>query len=170
MARLIAGFSRQAVADLLYVSERTVRNWEAARASVPYSAYKLVCIMGGYELPGEHWRGFRICGDILWSPEGKAFSCYDLAYWGLTCAIAREHLERQGIAQDLPAKPVADLAPQRHERAAQAAGAGNPVPVRWPQANGTELGDAGLPVHGKAVRHQGLVLTATAAGGLNGRV
>ena len=40
---------------------------------VPYTAFKLMRILRGYELPNHHWKGYRIVGDTLWSPEGLAF-------------------------------------------------------------------------------------------------
>lgn len=92
--RLKAGLTRKAAAALLKVSQRTVRNWEAGRACIPYCAFKLMCIERGYQLPGEYWRGFILRGDTIWSPEGKAFTSHDLAWWQLTCELARERRDR----------------------------------------------------------------------------
>lgn len=92
--RLKAGLTRKAAAALLHVSERSVRNWEAGRATIPHCAFRLMCIEAGYHLPGEHWRGFILRGDTIWSPEGKAFSAHDLAWWQLTCELARERRDR----------------------------------------------------------------------------
>lgn len=93
LERQKAALTRKATAALLKVSERTVRNWESGRVLVPYCAYKLLCIEAGYQLPGEVWRGFILRGDTIWSPEGKSFSAYDLAWWQLTCEMARERRE-----------------------------------------------------------------------------
>lgn len=139
MARLHAGLTRKATADTLRVSERTVRNWEAGRAAVPYSAFKLLCIMGG-ELPGDHWRGFVLRGDTLWSPEGKAFTCYELAYWGLTCEIARTHLQSVGIASALPAAPGVVRAMTSQQQLAVAQGLASLQPVT--DATAARLGAA----------------------------
>ena len=49
-ARLVAGLTRQGAAALLHVSERTVRNWEHGRTVVPYSAFRLVRLWGGFDL------------------------------------------------------------------------------------------------------------------------
>lgn len=114
--RLKAGLTRKAAAVLLCVSERSVRNWEAGRAKIPYSAFRLLCIEGGYELPGEHWRGFLLRGDTIWSPEGKAFSSHDLAWWSLTCELARERREL-ALRQAVSNQPVAE-APAVRLRAA----------------------------------------------------
>ena len=72
------------------VSERTVRNWEAGRVGIPYAAFKLLRILRGYELPGQAWKGYRLKGDTLWSPEGKAFKASDHTWWSLTVGMARE--------------------------------------------------------------------------------
>lgn len=88
-ARLIAGFNRKTAAALIGVSERTVRNWEAGRVGVPYSAFKLMRILSGYALPGEAWAGWCLRGDTLWSPEQRPFRSHELSWWGLTVAMAR---------------------------------------------------------------------------------
>lgn len=93
--RLKAGLTRERAADLLGVTGKTLRNWEAGRTSIPYSAFKLLRILGGYALPGPAWEGFYLRGDTIWSPEGKAFQSYDLAWWGLTVAMARSFRDRQ---------------------------------------------------------------------------
>jgi DNA-binding transcriptional regulator YiaG len=80
----------EGAAKLLRVSPRTVQNWEAGRTEVPYSAYKLMRILRGYRLPGDAWRGFRLVGDTLWSPEGLAFKAADHYWWSLTCRMAAE--------------------------------------------------------------------------------
>ena len=72
------------------VSERTVRNWEAGRVGIPYAAFKLLRILRGYELPGQAWKGFRLKGDTLWSPEGKGFKASDHTWWSLTVGMAHE--------------------------------------------------------------------------------
>ena len=94
--RVIAGWDRLLAAQRLGVTLQTIRNWEAGRVLVPYSAFKLMRIFSGYELPGDHWRGFSIRGEFLWSPEGRSFSACDLAWWSLTCSMARSfRLDRQ---------------------------------------------------------------------------
>jgi transcriptional regulator with XRE-family HTH domain len=72
-ARLLAALSVSDAGKLFRVTPRTVRNWEAGRALVPYAAFKLLRILRGYELPGRAWRGYYLKGDTLWSPEGLAF-------------------------------------------------------------------------------------------------
>jgi hypothetical protein len=75
---------------LFRVSERTVRNWEAARVLVPYAAFKLMRILRCYELPGAAWKGYRLVGDTLWSPEGLAFRPEEQRWWWLTVQMARQ--------------------------------------------------------------------------------
>ncbi len=77
-------------AKLLRVTPRTVQNWESGRVRIPYSAFKLLRILRGYELPGAAWRGYRLKGDTLWSPEGLAFKASDHYWWSLTCRMAAE--------------------------------------------------------------------------------
>src|SRR5690606_12994345 len=74
---------------------------------IPYSAYRLMAIEAGYELPGDAWRGFYLRGDTIWSPEGKAFSSHDLAWWSLTCELARDRLRLALQPQAAASQPVA---------------------------------------------------------------
>ena len=88
--RLLCCLSVPDAGKLFRVTERTVRNWEAGRAMVPYAAFKLMRILRGYELPGHHWKGYRLKGDTLWSPEGLPFKASDATWWSLTCLMARQ--------------------------------------------------------------------------------
>lgn len=89
-ARLACLLSVPAAAKLLRVTERTVQNWEAGRVRVPYAAFKLMRVLRGYELPDPAWRGFRVVGDTLWTPEGHPFRPDHMAWWSLTCRMADE--------------------------------------------------------------------------------
>jgi Phage protein len=82
----------------LRVSERTVHNWEAGRVRIPYAAYKLIRILRGYELPGFEWKGYRLIGDTLWSPENRPFRAADARWWTLTVQMAHEY-RRQSKAR-----------------------------------------------------------------------
>lgn len=77
------------VAQLLHVSRKTVENWERGITRIPYSAFKLLRISTGYELPGIGWKGWSIRGDTLWSPDDRSFNSGDLGYLSLTFAMAR---------------------------------------------------------------------------------
>lgn len=50
---------------MLFVTYRTLHNWESGRVQVPYAAYKLLRILTGYDLPGEAWMGWRLSGNTL---------------------------------------------------------------------------------------------------------
>lgn len=89
-ARLLCALSEPDAGKLFRVTPRTVRNWEAGRVAVPYAAYKLMRIVRGYELPGHHWKGYRLVGDTLWTPEGKTFKAADGRWWSLTCLMAHQ--------------------------------------------------------------------------------
>ena len=88
--RLMCCLSVPDAGKLFRVSERTIRNWEAGRVGIPYAAFKLMRILRGYELPGQAWKGFRLKGDTLWSPEGKGFKASDHTWWSLTVGMAQE--------------------------------------------------------------------------------
>ncbi|HNV83611.1 MAG TPA: VC1465 family Xer recombination activation factor [Arenimonas sp.] len=87
-------------AKLLRVSERTLHNWEAGRVRIPYAAYKLIRILRGYELPGDAWKGYRLIGDTLWSPENLPFHAGDARWWSLTAQMAHEYRRQSKAKQD----------------------------------------------------------------------
>ena len=91
--RKAALLSQRSCSNALGVSERTIRNWEQGRTEIPYSAFKLLRVLTGGELPGEAWRGFWIRGTTLWSPEGKGYNAGELAYLANVFAMARYWLE-----------------------------------------------------------------------------
>jgi len=118
-ARLIAGLTRRGAADLLRVTCRTVCNWERGRTAVPYSAFKLMRVMTGWELPDEAWRGWCVRGDTLWSPTGRGFEAGSLGYLALVFAMARHWLRDRGYTDALPSAERCSL--PTTEPAAQAA-------------------------------------------------
>lgn len=87
--RILAGLDVDAAAALLYVSPATVRTWERGKARIPYAAFKLLRIFTGYELPGSPWRGWKLFGDTLWSPDNKPFKAYRLTELSSTFLMAR---------------------------------------------------------------------------------
>jgi len=103
-ARLTVGLGIERCADLLHVSERTIRNWEAGIARVPYAAYKLMRVMRGGKILGPHWRGFHVWHDTLVTPEGHRFHFGDLAWWSL---LVRQARQWQRDRADLKAADVA---------------------------------------------------------------
>lgn len=88
--RILAGLSKKEAAAMLHVTVRTLQNWETGNIRVPYSAFRLLRIFTGYELPGSAWKGWKLFGDALWSPEGKKFTAADLGYLSLTFSMARQ--------------------------------------------------------------------------------
>src|SRR3546814_9575726 len=81
--RLSCALSVGAAAKVLHVTARTLHNGEAGASRVPYAAYKLLRLLRGGELPGAAWKGWRLHGDTLYSPEGHAFGARDHAWWSL---------------------------------------------------------------------------------------
>lgn len=67
----------------LFVTGRTVRNWEAGRTRIPYAAYKLLKVLNGYALPGDAWEGWSLARGALWSPAGHRFLPGELAWLSL---------------------------------------------------------------------------------------
>lgn len=65
--------SREACADLLGVTERTARNWEAAKTRIPYSASKLLRVLAGGQVPGRGVGGFLRAGKHPLQPGWESF-------------------------------------------------------------------------------------------------
>lgn len=84
-----AGLSIDQTAKALHVTPRTVRYWISGRVAVPYAAYRLVRILGGYELPDPAWAGWVFHSGKLWSPEGHGFVPSDSNWWGRLVSQAR---------------------------------------------------------------------------------
>lgn len=117
-ARLQCCLSVDGCADLLQISARTVRNWEAGAVRIPYAAYKLMRVMRGGKLLGPPWRNFYIRGNRLVTPEGHSFEAGELSWWSLLVRQAREFqrimrdrrspkAEADGKATQLPRPPAA---------------------------------------------------------------
>jgi hypothetical protein len=111
---LQVGLGVVACADLLRVTERTIRNWEAGAVRIPYAAYKLMRVLrGGRYLAHPVWRDFRVWHDVLVTPEGHRFQAGELAWWSLLVRRARAFSELRA-ARDAkagagePARPDAE--------------------------------------------------------------
>nr|WP_315493498.1 VC1465 family Xer recombination activation factor [uncultured Rhodoferax sp.] len=128
------GLDRPAAAKLLRVSERTLHNWETGVHEIPYSAYKLLRLLGHTELPGA-WSGWHIAAGQLWSPEGHGFKPADSSWWSALCRraalfheLVRENQQlKQRLRELVPVVTVADG--KRSAAATVSAGAGLEVPV-----------------------------------------
>ena len=84
-----AGLSIEETAKVLHVTTRTVRYWISGRVGIPYAAYRLVRILGRWELPDPAWAGWIMHSGRLWSPEGHGFLPGDSSWWGLLVSEAR---------------------------------------------------------------------------------
>lgn len=115
--RFACGLSQADAAKFLQVTLRTVHNWETGATRVPYAAYKLVRVLRGGFIPGKAWRGFRIYGDSLHTPEGHRFRAADVSWWSLLCRRA----EAFGSVMDRLSPSSSDGAPVAE--AAQSGGA-----------------------------------------------
>jgi hypothetical protein len=85
--------SREACAQFLGVSLRTVRYWEAGRCRVPWSAVRLLRLHRLGDLGALHdaWAGWTLharTGELV-SPNGYRFEPGKLALWPLLCEQAR---------------------------------------------------------------------------------
>lgn len=89
-ARLQCGLGVDACADLLRISDRTVRNWESGAVRIPYAAYKLMRILRGGKLLGPEWRNFFVRGSTLVTPEGRRLECTELGWWSLLVLQAQQ--------------------------------------------------------------------------------
>jgi transcriptional regulator with XRE-family HTH domain len=131
VARHVAGFSRLDCGRALGVTVRTVRNWERGRARIPYSAFKLLRILSGYELPGA-WSEFAIRRGVLWSPEGKPFYPWEMSWLSLVFRMARHWMAERGLPESLPASGALERLQAVQGRGAQAPAPGNPRPPTVP--------------------------------------
>lgn len=70
--------SYKEVAEYFGVSVQTVRNWKTKR-NWPLSVVRLLLVMHrGYLPTTKAWRDFKIKGDVIYTPGGRAISAYDL--------------------------------------------------------------------------------------------
>lgn len=119
----------EACADLLQVSERTVRNWESGSARIPYTAYKLMRLLRGGKVLGPEWRDYFVRGAELVTPEGRRFHVSDLAWWSLLVRQAqmwrdsisdRDSRPATCVSAAMVAHPAAPVAADRRQSKRQA--------------------------------------------------
>lgn len=122
-ARLSCGLGIESCADLLQVSERTIRNWESSSARVPYAAYRLMRVMRAGKVLGPDWHGFHIWHGVLCTPEGHRFEPSDLVWQSLLVQQARafrEFMRERKTAHSAtePAQPALglSLSPTREKK------------------------------------------------------
>lgn len=65
-------------AEFFGVSPQTVKNW-IKKGTWPLSVVRLLLIIHrGYLPNSKAWRGFKIRGDVMYTPGGRELSAYDL--------------------------------------------------------------------------------------------
>lgn len=101
-ARQQLRWTHQECAQVLRVTTRTLRYWEAAEVRIPHAAYKLMRVLASGRYLGDAWRNFFVRGDVLVTPEGHQFPAGDLAWWSLCIRQAdafRDIMHKQRQAQ-----------------------------------------------------------------------
>ena len=83
------GLTPETAGKMLHVHPRTVRYWISGKTLIPYSAYRLLRILTGSELPANGWDGWHMHSGQLWSPEGHGFKPNDSSWCGLLVRQAR---------------------------------------------------------------------------------
>ena len=83
------GLTPETAGQMLHVSPRTVRYWLSGKTLVPYSAYRLLRILTGAELPCNGWDGWHMHSGKIWSPEGFGFLPKESSWWSLLVRQAR---------------------------------------------------------------------------------
>lgn len=84
---------------MLNVTTKTVRNWENGSSTIPYSAFRLMRLFGGYALVGKQWEGWSIYKGALYSPAGRAFEPYQLLYLSNYLWMAKQWLKERAEAK-----------------------------------------------------------------------
>lgn len=91
-----------AAAELLEVDIRTLRNWENGSCRVPYAAFRLMRMQGGYSLLGKAWEGWALWDGKLYTPAGRSFEPHELQYVGNYISMARMFLkDRENLKPDV---------------------------------------------------------------------
>lgn len=109
-ARMGFGLGVIECADLLRVSERTVRGWESGGTRIPYAAYKLMRLLKSGKVLGPEWRDFFVYRNVLITPEGHQFEAGDLAWWSLLVRRAKAFGELLRAGRGLSAPAAAQVA------------------------------------------------------------
>ena len=148
VARRRAGLTMMKVADILEVDIRTVRNWENGSSKIPYAAFRLMRMAGGYALLGKAWEGWALWQGKLFTPAGRSFEPHELQYVGNYIAMARLFLKsRENLNPDVYAS----------ERAGARKDAITSKPLNTSIARGDASG-ATAPT-GASHRHEAVVIT-----------
>ena len=148
VARRRAELTMMQVAELLEVDIRTVRNWENSSCKIPYAAFRLMRMAGGYSLLGKAWEGWALWQGKLFSPAGRSFEPHELQYLGNYIAMAHLFI-----------KSRENLNPDVH--ASERAGARNDAITSKPLNTSIASGDASgaAAPTGASHRHEAIVIT-----------
>jgi hypothetical protein len=93
---------------MLRVDLRTIKNWEQGKNTITYAAYKLIRILGRYELPFNPWGNWFVDGNTLYSLSGRTFYVHELTYIGNYFSMARMWLkdaDKRALSKHSPPKP-----------------------------------------------------------------
>ena len=102
LARKRAGLTMMQAADLLEVDIRTMRNWENGSCRIPYAAFRLLRMQGGYLLLGKAWEGWALWNGKLYTPAGRSFEPHELQYVGNYISMARMFIKnRENLKPDV---------------------------------------------------------------------
>jgi DNA-binding transcriptional regulator YiaG len=126
--------SRQACADFLGVSLRTVRYWDAGRCRVPWAVVRLLRFvrLGDLGALDAAWSGWTLNRNGLWSPDGKRFEPAGMRYWWLTSEQARfwrDDYDRRTLGGVGAPAPALTLQPEAGE-AVQPIAAAPALPIK----------------------------------------
>jgi hypothetical protein len=128
--------SRQACADFLGVSLRTVRHWDAGRCRVPWAVVRLLRFvrLGDLGALDAAWDGWTLNRNGLWSPDGKRYHQDTMRHWWITSEQAR--FWREDYDRRNPVGGVGASAPAATLLTSQAIGAepAGTQPVLLPEA------------------------------------
>lgn len=101
IARRRAGLTMMKAADLLDVDIRTIRNWENGSSKIPYAAFRIMRLAGGYALLGKEWEGWALWEGKLFTPAGRSFEPHELQYVGNYISMARLFIKsRENLKPD----------------------------------------------------------------------
>ena len=116
LSRLRAGLTREAAAEKLDVTLNTIRNWEESHSPVPYAAFRMMRLYGGYMLADNGWENWTMWKGKLYSPAGRSFEAHELLYVSNYFTSARLFLkERKSVKSQTP-NPVTIASDRRAAR------------------------------------------------------
>lgn len=97
IARRRAGLTTSQAANQLDVDIKTIRNWENAKTKIPYAAFRLMRLYGGYGLINKGWQGWALWEGKLFSPTGRSFEPHELSYLSNYLSMARLFIKNYSL-------------------------------------------------------------------------